>query len=458
MERLHCLNAAAEYVQVTQDIQMRFMGLSRRLKSAYAICFPSGELTDMEVSKAQFYLAVRSIIYKQTKGDAPDAEIMNSVVENMVREVISCTGIENIDERLRKVVDEYNSRDKFVFTSGVVADFVNNLSDKLIQILKDLQTDKTSFEQLGVTFEEKSFFDILVKVRDDKTFPYEDEKCLVLAKKIKELVDDKAQFADWSTRDDIKNQLNMELTVLLYENGYPPEWNEEVFADMIFSSNPSDIAYFWGEGKKDSVDIIKKNFGSLMPCVHGSDAHCNNKIFAPDGDRFCWIKAEPTFEGLQQILYEPKERVRISSTIPDIKPGYYVIDRAQIVGNKNFSPEPIYFSDKLTCIIGGKSTGKSLLLHNMAAAIDSTQVRQKEKAASTSVKPPPELKVFWADGVCSTDSDKQRKIVYIPQTYLNRRLIKLFRKLFCKMKNVVNLISYSSKIYLYKSKLWPNLS
>lgn len=84
----------------------------------------------------------------------------------------------------------------------------------------------------------------------------------------------------------------------------------------------------------------------------------------------------------------------------------------------------------------------------MAAAIDSTQVRQKEKAASTSVKPPPELKVFWADGVCSTDSDKQRKIVYIPQTYLNRRLIKLFRKLFCKMKNVVNLISYSSKIYL----------
>ncbi len=48
-------------------------------------------------------------------------------------------------------------------------------------------------------------------------------------KKIKELVDDKAQFADWSTRDDIKNQLNMELTVLLYPNGYPPEWDEEVF-------------------------------------------------------------------------------------------------------------------------------------------------------------------------------------------------------------------------------------
>jgi type I restriction enzyme R subunit len=57
------------------------MDLSRKLKAAYEICFTSGELTDEEVTKAQFYLAIRSIIYKQTKGDAPDAEIMNRVVE-----------------------------------------------------------------------------------------------------------------------------------------------------------------------------------------------------------------------------------------------------------------------------------------------------------------------------------------------------------------------------------------
>ena len=71
---------------------------------------------------------------------------------------------------------------------------------------------------MGITFEEKAFYDILVKVRDDHDFPYADKKCIVLAKKIKELVDNKARFADWSVRDDIKNQLNMDLTVLLYEN------------------------------------------------------------------------------------------------------------------------------------------------------------------------------------------------------------------------------------------------
>lgn len=64
-------------------------------------------------------------------------------------------------------------------------------------------------------------------------FPYADEKCLVLAKKIKELVDDKVQYAEWSTRDDIKNQLNMDLTVLLYQNGYPPEWDEEIFEKVM---------------------------------------------------------------------------------------------------------------------------------------------------------------------------------------------------------------------------------
>lgn len=82
------------------------------------------------------------------------------------------------DERLRKVVDDYNSRDKLVFTSEVVSDFVNDLSDQLLQILKDLQEDQSSFEKMGISFEEKAFYDILVKVRDDHGFPYADEKCV----------------------------------------------------------------------------------------------------------------------------------------------------------------------------------------------------------------------------------------------------------------------------------------
>ena len=286
LERLMCLNLAAEYVQSSKEMESRFMTLSRKMKAAYNIVFPSGELMEAEIAKAQFYLAIRSIIYKQTKGDAPDAEIMNRVVEGMVQKAISCTGVENIadenksidlfsdefekqlksiklpitkfnalikllrkaiisyghvnkvkaiefDERLRKVVEIYNTRDKLVFTSEVVADFVNDLSDELIKIFKDLEVDKTSFETMGITYEEKAFYDILVKVRDEHGFVFADEKCISLAKEIKKLVDDKVQYADFFNRDDIKNQLNMDLTVLLYKNGYPPEWDEEVFNKVM---------------------------------------------------------------------------------------------------------------------------------------------------------------------------------------------------------------------------------
>ena len=286
LERLNCLNAAAEFVQTKKDTETRFMSLSKKLKTAYLIVSPSGEISETETIQAQFFLAVRSIIFKQTKGSASDAEIMNRVVEKMVEEALKCTGIENIvgdeksvdifsedflreldafkmpvtkfnallklvkkniiaygrsnkvkaiefDKRLKKIVDDYNSRDKLVFVNEVVGDFVDQLSDKLVQLLQDLEDDKKSFEKLGVTYEEKVFLDILIAVRDDHAFPYAEEKCLALAKEIKLLVDNKSKFADWANRTDIKAQLESDLAVLLYKHDYPPEWDEEVFAKIM---------------------------------------------------------------------------------------------------------------------------------------------------------------------------------------------------------------------------------
>lgn len=99
--------------------------------------------------------------------------------------------------------------------------------------MHDLKDDETSFEKMGVSYEEKAFYDILVHVRDTHNFVFEDEKCVDLAKKIKLLVDDKLQYANFFNRDDIKSQLNQDLTVLLYKNGYPPEWDEEVFEKVM---------------------------------------------------------------------------------------------------------------------------------------------------------------------------------------------------------------------------------
>ncbi|MBS9780474.1 MAG: type I restriction endonuclease subunit R [Moraxellaceae bacterium] len=286
LARLNCLNMATEFIQVSKELQTRFMHLSKLLKNAYNICYPSAELTEEENATAQFYLAIRSLIYKQTKGDAPDAEIMNQHVEKMILDAIACTGVENIinteksidlfsdefiaelenielpiskfnalltllkqaikeygktnkvkslefNKRMKEVVEKYNSRDNLAFTSEVVEDFINGLSDEIVDILGALQKDKNSFDKLGISYQEKAFYDILINVRDTHNFVYADDKCLVLAKKIKELVEDKTKFANWSSRSDIKNQLNMDLTVLLYKNGYPPEWDEEVFEKVM---------------------------------------------------------------------------------------------------------------------------------------------------------------------------------------------------------------------------------
>lgn len=169
------------------------------------------ELTNMCMICNNGYVLVQNQV-KSWKGIAfpgDHIEPHESIVDSVVREIKEETGltISNVE--------------------------LCGIKQWLTKLLKDLEADKNSFASMGINFEEKAFYDILIKVRDTHGFPYEDAKCVALAKEIKKLVDDKAQYADWSTRDDIKSQLNMDLIVLLYENGYPPEWNAEVYEKVL---------------------------------------------------------------------------------------------------------------------------------------------------------------------------------------------------------------------------------
>lgn len=198
---------------------------------------------------------------------------------------------------------------------------------------------------------------------------------------------------------------NSDLTVIRDDLDY--------FSDIIFSSTESSIKYFLGEGVLTKEQVIQK-YGRLKPCVHGCDAHKNSDIFAPTSNKYCWIKADCTFEGLKQIVYEPRERVKICDTYPETKRDYNVIDKITI-SDERFSPAPIVFNPNLTCFIGGKSTGKSIILNNMARLIDSEQYRLKYSGKDFTIQ---NMKVYWKDGTISDGTDK-KNIVYIPQTYLN---------------------------------------
>jgi type I restriction enzyme, R subunit len=287
IEQLNCLNLAAEFVQITDKIEKRFMALVKRLKAAFDICSGSERISQDERDRIHFYLAVRSIVFKLTKGDAPDTAQMNARVRGMIAEALKADGVEEIfklgedagsqvdifdddylariekiklpntrikllqqllakaiedfkkvnktkgmdfSDKFRKLVEQYNERkEDSVLVSNVLEDF----SDQIVDLLQALKKEKESFADLGIDLEEKAFYDILLKLAHKYDFTYPEDKLLVLAKAVKELVDDKARYTDWDQRADIKAELKVGLILLLARHGYPPVNKDEVYKEIF---------------------------------------------------------------------------------------------------------------------------------------------------------------------------------------------------------------------------------
>ena len=287
LEQLNTLNLAAEYVQQSKDFETRFMGLIKRLKAAYDICAGSEQLTQLERDYTHFYLAVRSIVFKLTKGNAPDTAQMNIKVREMIKEALQSEGVEEIfklgdeaeteqdifDEdylakidkiklpntkikllqqllakviseikkvnrvkgidftkKMQALVERYNDRDaNDILRSEVYEDMANALTDLIWEVHKEFSAG----DALGIDFEEKAFYDILKELCIKYDFKYPDAKMIELAKAVKDLVDGQAKFPDWNKRDDIKSALKVGLILLLDEFGYPPVERDEVYVEIF---------------------------------------------------------------------------------------------------------------------------------------------------------------------------------------------------------------------------------
>ncbi len=289
--QLNCLNLASEFVLQSKKFETRFMALVKRLKAAYDVCCGSENLTQDDRDYIHFYLAVRSIVFKLTKGDAPDVTQMNARVRDMIAEALRAEGVEeiytlgeenaeaidifdedyldriskiklpntkiqllqkllekaisdfkkvnqlqgiNFSKRLQSLVEQYNERkENDVFN----ADEFNNITDEMVEqifgLFGELKGEMTSFADLGIDIEEKAFYDILAAMRQKYDFSYEDDKMLELAKAMKVIVDNQAQFPDWSKRDDIKAALKVELILLLHKYGFPPVANDDVYKSVL---------------------------------------------------------------------------------------------------------------------------------------------------------------------------------------------------------------------------------
>ncbi|MFZ1788630.1 MAG: HsdR family type I site-specific deoxyribonuclease [Saprospiraceae bacterium] len=287
IQQLNTLNLAAEYVQQSKEFENRFMGLVKRLKAAYDICAGSEQLTQIERDYTHFYLAVRSIVFKLTKGNAPDTAQMNAKVREMIKDALQSDGVEEIfklgdegeteqdifdedylakidkiklpntkikllqqllakviaeirkvnrvkgidfSKKMQALVERYNNRDaNDILRSEVYEEMANALTDLIWEVHKEFSAG----DALGIDFEEKAFYDILKELCIKYDFKYPDDKMIELAKAVKDLVDGQAKFPDWNKRDDIKSALKVGLILLLDEFGYPPVERDEVYVEIF---------------------------------------------------------------------------------------------------------------------------------------------------------------------------------------------------------------------------------
>lgn len=318
-ERYRLLAKAAEYVFISTEelstesnggkstkkvsFKTYFLKTVKRMRAAYDICQPSGELSEEESSLAQCFMAIAGFVRKMSGTSEVDTDTMNRHVAKMVEEALKYNQVESIlengeqedlfspeyfeklsdvkmpasklellvkmlrkqiseysktnqmaakkfQEMLEETIKQYHERRKHLTTEEAGAaqeetseEIIRNATEQALQILKKMHADRDSFRKVGLTFEEKAFYDILMALRDQYNFEYGtdkvvdgvsvNDKCKSLAKKIKEIIEVKSSFADWLNNQIVRDQLKFDIKVCLIKNGYPPQYSPEVFRKVM---------------------------------------------------------------------------------------------------------------------------------------------------------------------------------------------------------------------------------
>jgi len=193
----------------------------------------------------------------------------------------------------------------------------------------------------------------------------------------------------------------------------------------------------------DQLDTFE--FDEKQNHIPSTEYHCNT-----------WIKADPTFEGLKQVIYEPQDRVAIQANLPEDKPGYQVIEKIEIINEYIFN-DSLQLNPNLNSIIGGRSTGKSILLAAIAkklkterpvVMIDPDYDRFIQEVSDS-------IKVFWKDG----KQEDNREIEYFQQGYMyelarsEEKLSKLIQDILKQKGKELVLNAYHKSVAENKKKI-----
>ncbi len=183
---------------------------------------------------------------------ATKLELLIKMLRKEIKEYgkVNKVSAKSFQEMLENTIKEYHERRKALAAEEAGEtqekasdDIIKSATEQTLNILAQMKENKESFRKFGLTFEEKAFYDILITLRNQHNFEYGidkkingiviNEKCKVLAKKVKEIIDIKSSFADWLNNQNVRNQLKLEIKLCLIKNGYPPQYSPEVFGKVM---------------------------------------------------------------------------------------------------------------------------------------------------------------------------------------------------------------------------------
>jgi|SRR5665213_294046 len=210
---------------------------------------------------------------------------------------------------------------------------------------------------------------------------------------------------------------------------------------MIFSSNAGTREFGLGR-RHATVNDYLREFKTLKPCIHGSDAHNFEDLFVPDGERYLWIKADPTFQGLRQLLHEPEDRVFLGDQPRSLRelaknPTRYLThltfgSTGPVPSNERWFSGSIPLNHGLVAVIGNKGSGKSafadvigLLGNSYIQSHFSFLNKERFLTPKKGLGEKFTAQATWNSGETITrqldhkiDNSLPERVKYIPQSYL----------------------------------------
>ena len=186
------------------------------------------------------------------KMPATKLELLVKMLRKQIKEYgkVNQLAAKSFQEMLEKIIEEYHERRKHLTAEEAgeaqekaSEDIIRIATEQALVILRKMNENRESFRKIGLTFEEKAFYDILISLRDQYNFEYGtdkevdgvvvNDKCKTLAKKIKDIIDTKSSFADWLNNQNVRNQLKLDIKICLVKNGYPSQYSPEVFNKVM---------------------------------------------------------------------------------------------------------------------------------------------------------------------------------------------------------------------------------